>query len=213
VIKKLFPPQFGSPWGHFDKLYGFTGTPHGLYMTVQVGKSPRLYHGNIENGKCSWKLVDESVPPRQGDYEIHPLIYDSRRDRLLQFYGTGELAHPSRCEPKVVVYAFPFGKRQWEKLDTTGYATISRGIVYNSKYDTVMLLAKKQWLVLDCCTNQWCAIDCPMPEGDYGWDSALVYDPVHNVAVSLLPAKFSGPMRVFLFRFDPATAKYKDGGP
>jgi hypothetical protein len=52
-------------------------------------------------------------------------------------------------------------------------------------------------------------IDTQMPEKGYGWDAAMVYDPVHDVAVALLPPRFSGPMRVFLFRYDPKTAKYR----
>jgi hypothetical protein len=46
-----------------------------------------------------------------------------------------------------------------------------------------------------------------MPERGYGWDAAMVYDPLHDVTAALLPPRFSGPMRVFLFRYAPGVAK------
>ena len=72
-----------------------------------------------------------------------------------------------------------------------------------------MLLGDRKLLVMDCQTNQWRVIDTEMPEKGYGWDAAMVYDSVHDATVVLLPPRFSGPMRVFLFRYDPQTAKYR----
>jgi len=209
VKKKLFPPHFGSPWGHFDKLYGFIGTPHGLYLAVEVNRSRRLYHGTVKDGKCTWKLINEAVPPRSGDYEVHPLVYDSKRDRLLLLFGQGLVYHPQCREGQVTVFAYPLKTSKWEKLKTTGYAELSREAVYIEKHDALMLLGDRKLLVMDCGTNRWRVIDTEMPEKGYGWDAAMVYDPVHDVTVALLPPKFSGPMRVFLFRYDPKTAKYK----
>jgi hypothetical protein len=209
VNKKMFPPHFGSPWGHFDKLYGFTGTPHGLYVAVEVNRSRRLYHGTIKDGKCKWELINETVPQLSGDYEVHPLVYDSKRDRLLLLCGQGQVYHPHQRGAQVTIFAYPLKTGKWEELKTSGYAELSREAVYIPKHDTLMLLGDRKLLVMDCETNQWRVIDTQMPAKGYGWDAAMVYDPVRDVAVALLPPKFSGPMRVFLFRYDPKTAKYR----
>jgi hypothetical protein len=47
-----------------------------------------------------------------------------------------------------------------------------------------------------------------MPDGRYGTECAMEYDPVHKVSVLLIPKSFSGKLGVYLFRYDPATAKY-----
>jgi hypothetical protein len=37
----------------------------------------------------------------------------------------------------------------------------------------------------------------------------MVYDPARDVCVMLIPRGFSGAMGTYLFRYDPATAKWK----
>jgi hypothetical protein len=209
VKKRMFPPHFGSPWRRGNKLRGMIGTPHGLYAAMSKG----LFLGTIKDGKCTWKLVNKTVPSAPGDYEVHPLAYDSKRDRLLLLYGKGLVYHPHQRGAQVTVFAYPIKSGKWQKLETTGYAELSRDAMYVEKHDTLLLLGKQKWLALDCATNKWRVVDCAMPEKGYGWDSAAVYDPVHDVAVALLPARFSAPMRVFLFRYDPKTAKYRDVKP
>jgi len=86
---------------------------------------------------------------------------------------------------------------------------LSREAVYIEKHDALLLLGGRKLLVMDCESNRWRVIDTEMPEKAYGWDAAMVYNPVHDVVVALLPPRFSGPMRVFLFRYDPKTAEYK----
>jgi hypothetical protein len=210
AAKRLHPPTFGSPLRKHDRsrrLIGFIGTPHGLYLTTSGG----LWRGTVSDGKCRWEQVDQQTVPRiAGDYEVHPLVYDSKRDRLLQLWGKGLMYHPGQNRgTEVNIFAYPFAAKKWERLETTGYAEISRDALYIEKHDTLLLLGKEKWLALDCRENEWRVIDCTMPKANYGWDSAAVYDPVHDAAVALLPDRFSGPMRVYLFRYNPATATYR----
>lgn len=37
----------------------------------------------------------------------------------------------------------------------------------------------------------------------------MVYDPTNDVCVAQIPSRFSGPMQAFLYRFDPASASYR----
>ena len=48
-----------------------------------------------------------------------------------------------------------------------------------------------------------------LPQGSYTRECSLDYDPVHDVAVTLIPEGFSRRLRILLFRYDPKTAKYK----
>jgi len=202
VKKKMGPPQGGCPVGHFDRQYGFVGTPHGLYLCGKINRRNRLFHGVVKDGKCTWKLINEKVPGVGGG-EIVSMVYDSKRDRLLQAGSGG----PSGV--KILAYDPKAGK--WETLKTTGRARLARDTIYNSKQDCVMMLEPKGrvWQVLDLATKEWKSLQCKMPNGKYGWDSALVYDPLHDVAVALLPTRFSGPTQVFLFRYDPSKATFR----
>jgi hypothetical protein len=62
-------------------------------------------------------------------------------------------------------------------------------------------------LVMDCRNNTWQTLDVAMPKGAYNTECAMVYDPVHEVCVMLVPTGFSARMGVYLFRYDPITAK------
>jgi hypothetical protein len=203
VQRKLFSPHFGSPWGRHEKLVGFIGTPHGLYAAV----NNRLHHGTVKDGECAWQVISESVPPVSGDYEVHPLVYDGKRDRLLLLCGEGQVYHPQHRGARVTVFTYTLKTGTWNKLETSGYAELSREAVYIPRHDSLMLLGDRKLLVMDCETNLWRVVDAEMPEKGYGWDAAMVYDPIHDVTVALLPPRFSGPMRVFLFRYEPKTAK------
>jgi len=46
-------------------------------------------------------------------------------------------------------------------------------------------------------------------QGSYTHECSLDYDPVHDVAVALIPEGFSRRLGTLLFRYDPNTAKYK----
>jgi hypothetical protein len=203
VNRRVFPPHFGSPWRRGDKLLGFAATPHGLYAAFKNG----LHRGTVADGRCTWELIDEAVPSLHGDYEVHPLVYDSKRDRLLLLCGKGLVYHPHARGAEVTIFAYPFRTGKWQTLKTAGYAELSREAVYIPSRDALMLLGFQKLLVMDCQTNQWRVLDAKMPEKGYGWDAAMVHDPVHDVTVVLLPPRFSGPMRAFLFRYDPTAAR------
>ena len=46
-------------------------------------------------------------------------------------------------------------------------------------------------------------VDAAMPDGLYTHECAMVYDGRHDVCVALIPARFSGPMQTFLYRYAP----------
>jgi hypothetical protein len=219
VTNELSSPRFGHPV-YKERYPGFIGTPHGLYVTHRG----ELHHATMKDGEYVWKTIDKSVPPIKGDAEAHPLIYDSKRDRLLQLYGVGTcygmrytglegdglMDGKNDPAPFADVHAYSFKTGKWEQLKTSGYAELSRDAVYIEKHDTVLLIGKQKLVALDCATNTWRVIDAKMPEGlSYGFNATMVYDPSHDVVVILLMRNVASPTRVFLFRYDPKTASYR----
>lgn len=52
-------------------------------------------------------------------------------------------------------------------------------------------------------------VDIELPDGLYTHECAMVYDTAHDLCITLIPSRFSGPMQTFLYRFDPASASYR----
>ncbi|MFQ5811217.1 MAG: hypothetical protein ACE5JM_16490, partial [Armatimonadota bacterium] len=208
ATRTMHPPSFGRPFPQAWHLALCT-TPEGVYACHRGV----LYKATINAGKITWAVVDENAPSTAGKrdyhYEYQPLLYDSKRDRLIHLLGRyGD-------EAVVEVHTRPLvDGGTWSKLPTTGHAEIAREVVYLPKQDSILaLLGREQVYVLDCATNRWRQLDVELPEGRYGHECALVYDPVHDVAVALVPSRFSGPLLTLLFRYDPGTATYRDAPP
>jgi hypothetical protein len=200
VQRKLFPPCFGRRFGNPWNL-ALAGTPKGVYAVAEGA----LHLGKVKDGKIEWTTVDKDAPkPKEGyNYEWEPIVYDSKRDRLIHLMGK---------EALVEVHArslAPDGA--WTRLETTGSVELGREAAYLRKHDSLILLAKKKLFVLNCAQNRWRELDVEMPEGSYGTESTMAYDPIHDVCVLLIPRQFSGPMPVYLFRYEAASARYKDG--
>ncbi len=199
--KRMRTPSFGrrfaNPW-HLSVI----GTPEGVYCAVDN----ELHHGKVDRGtgETTWRLVDDSFPkPREEikyHYEFQPLVFDSKRNRLVQLKGDGG---------RVDVFARPLEESgAWAQLETTGTAAIGREAVYLPRHDTILWLGDRLF-ALDCATNRMAEVNVELPAGSYGHECAFVYDPTHDVCLGLIPRSFSGPMQTFLFRFDPSSAKYK----
>jgi hypothetical protein len=151
----------------------------------------------------TWTELPGKRPAAKGkgyNYEWMPIVYDSKRDRLIHLMGTDQL---------VEVHARPLSADAWAEVSATGPAAIGREASYLPKHDVLLLLARNRLFTLDLTDNVWRELDVEMPKGAYGTEAAMVYDPVHDVSVLLLPSGFSGSLQTFLFRLDPRTAKYK----
>jgi hypothetical protein len=101
---------------------------------------------------------------------------------------------------------------KWQKIDHSGVTPEpAREIVYLPKQDALLaLLDRDKLYVYHCETREWKHLDVDLPKGSYTHECSLDYDPVHNLAIALIPAGFSRPAQVLYFRYDPTTAKYKD---
>jgi hypothetical protein len=161
----------------------------------------RLYHADVsrDTGHADWQLVDPDFPkPRRTidyHYEFQPLVHDTNRNRLIQLKGD---------KNRVDVYArslAPEGK--WHQLETQGSTSIGREAVYIAQHDTILWLADKRLFAFDCEDLRMREIDIALPDGLYTHECAMVYDPKHDVCVTLIPSRFSGPMQTFLYRFEP----------
>ena len=99
----------------------------------------------------------------------------------------------------------------WQRIDFQGIAPLpAREIVYLPKQDALLaLLDRDHVYAFHCETNEWKHLDVTLPEGSYTHECSLDYDPVHDVAVALIPEGFSRRLMVLLFRYDPETAVYK----
>jgi len=196
VKRELKPPCFGRPFRNSWAL-ALAGTPKGVFATA----GGALYHGTVSDGRIAWQLADKAGPkPKKGfHYEWQPLVYDSKRGRLILLMGK---------EGLVEVHArslAPDGA--WSQLPTKGEVALGREAVYIPNHDTVLLLGKKTLFALDCATSRWHRPPVVLPEGNYGMDTTFVYDPVHDVGVLLLPRRFCGPVHTYLLRYAPTGRK------
>ena len=193
--KKMQKPSFGRPFKNPWHL-SVVGTPDGVYAMSEA----HLYHGNVQRqtGHVDWMLVDSDFPsPREEikyHYEFQPLIYDSKRKRLLLLKGDSG---------RVDVYGRALSRdAEWNQVSTSGNGAIGREAVYIARHDTVLWLGNRLH-ALDCKTNRMAELDVSLPEGSYGHECAMVYDSKHDLCIALIPKSFTGPMQTFLFRFAP----------
>ena len=195
ATKKMHRPTFGRPFKNPWHLT-LTGTPDGVYAACDNN----LYLAKVnEDGTINWKQVGSGFPKPTEEikyhYEYQPLIFDSKRNRLLQLKGDKETVH---------VFERDLGlEKTWKQLDVQGKASIGREAFYIEKHDTVLWLGDKLH-ALNCTTNEMRELDVQWPKGLYGHECAFVYDSKHDLCVALLPASFSGKMQTFLFRYQPA---------
>jgi len=196
--RKLFAPCFGRPFDNSWDL-ALLGTPHGLFASA----GNTLYRAAVQEGMVRWTALGGELPAAKGKnyhYEWKPMIYDAQRRRIIHFMGNDE---------GVEVHARPLDGKNWQEVQTAGRATIGREALYLPCHDVVLMLSRNRLFVLDLAKLRWDELDVVMPTGVYGTEAAMVYDPVHDVCVLLLPARFSGPLQTFLFRFSPKGVKYK----
>jgi galactose oxidase-like protein len=187
---------FGTSWS-----LALVGTPKGVFAK----SGGTLWHAKVtvKDGAASiaWTAVDKKSPSGSGEFQ--PLVYDSKRDRLLF------VAVPGRGKP-TMVWEHPAGPGAWKKLDVTGKLNWnSREVVYDVANDCLVAMPPKAVMVMDCTTDEWKQIDVTLPKGSYGTECAMVYDPIRKVCVMLIPSRFSGRMQVVLFRYDPKTVTYR----
>jgi hypothetical protein len=200
ATRRMHRPCFGRPFGNPWHL-ALAGTPQGVFAAVDN----KLYLGSVDrqSGMVKWELYDPQFPKPSEKidyhYEFQPLLYDSKRQRLVQLKGDASRVH---------VFVRPLARdANWQQLQTSGSAAIGREAVYIAKHDVILWLADRQMFFLDCGTNRMGQLPVEMPKGLYTHECALVYDPKHDICVALIPASFTGPMQTFLFRFTPEALK------
>jgi hypothetical protein len=197
----LFPGRpFGTPYS-----LNVTGTPHGIY--AKPGTT--LYHGTVriegERAKIDWKLLDKDAPAC-GYSEAQPMVYDSKRSRLIYLLEKKE-------EKEAWLYERSVPEGSWRELKVSGAKSKpTREVVYDAGNDCLVAMYTRCLMVMDFKSNAWRELDVTLPDGKYGTACALLYDPVHKLLVALIPQKSGKDIQVVLFRYDPATAKYRDGG-
>lgn len=196
---KLSRPSFGRP---FDNPWDLclTATPEGVFACHKGG----LFRATVEGDQVRWRSLGGPIPPARGknySYEWMPIVHDAKRARLLHLMGN---------DTQVEVHERGLDAPAWKPVATTGKVAIGRELMLLPKSDHLLLLARNRLFVLNLASSAWRELDVAMPKGVYGTEAAMVYDPRHDVAVLLLPERFSGPLRAFLFRFDPKTAAYRN---
>jgi N-acyl-D-amino-acid deacylase len=196
--RRLSLPSFGRPFDNPWELC-LTATPKGVFACTLRS----LYRATVKGGDVEWQDLGGPIPPAKGtkyNYEWMPIVYDSKRDRLIHLMGT---------DKSIEVHARGLTEKAWTEVKTTGPAAIGRELMYLPKSDALLLLSRDRLFTLDLSTNVWRELDMPMPKGVYGTEAAMVYDPAHDVCVLLLPRNFSGPLQTYLFRLDLKTATFK----
>ncbi|MFO7897592.1 MAG: hypothetical protein R6V58_00865 [Planctomycetota bacterium] len=197
----LYPPVFGRPFRNSWSM-AVCGTPKGVFAkqggNLYLGKTTR----DEGTADIKWTLIDRAAPSGRGEYQ--PLVYDSKRKRLV-FVA-------KKKDKPVQVWTHPLGKGPWTEVELKQSTPhIAREIVYDRANDCLVSIPKQKCLVMDFETKAWRELDVEMPGGRslYGHECGMVYDPVHEVCVMLIPTRFSGRMGLYLLRYDPETATYK----
>lgn len=205
---QMLGPIFGRP---FQQDWGLAlcTTPRGVYATTG-GTTPELYKATVTRGPdgqadVKWELVDKAFPPEKlpgrHDYEAMPLVYDSKRDRLIHIMGSVEKDNPAWLR----VHARRLGKDdKWAPVEFSGPTPVpARETVYLPGQDALLALRDRDKVyAFDCERRQWRRLDVELPEGCYTHECSLDYDVKHDVAVALVPSRFSGPLRTLLFRYN-----------
>jgi len=198
--RRLAGPSLHRP---FEQTWclALVGTPRGVYARPG-GNDARLYHATVRDDRVTWRVADEACPKaaRGYNYEWQPLVYDAKRRRLLLLMGRKNV---------VEVHARMLDAPGWTRLETTGRVELSREVVYCARQDALLSLGSAKMHVLDLASRRWRELDVTMPPGRYGTECAMVYDPACDVAVCLIPSRFSGPMKTYLLRYEAKTAKHK----
>jgi len=192
--KKMHPPSFGRPFKNMWHL-AVIGTPTGAYAAIDK----KLYHAKVDekSGSVDWRLVDGRFPLPAAKikyhYEFQPLIYDAKRNRLIQLKGDKQ---------RVDVFSRSLEPgSSWQQLKTSGQAAIGREAVYIPGSDKILWLGDKLYS-FNCKTSEMKHVKVKLPKGLYGHECSMVYDPKHDVCVVLIPKSFTGPMQTFLFRYN-----------
>ena len=195
--RKWFKPVFGRPFANPCQM-GLIGTPKGVFAQTHKHGFWRievLKKGDEVDLKFH-KLSNKGFSGGGGgNWEFQPLVYDSRRNRLLQLCG----GRP------VKVYEWSLTGGPWKKLKTSGPTESSREVIYDIENDCLLALGEARLYAMDCGTNTWQQIEVSFPKarrGSYGINCAMVYDPVHKVTAMLIRSK------LHLFRYNPETAEY-----
>ncbi len=205
----LFRPVLGRSFDDRGGQLNLIGTPEGIF--AKSGK--HLYQAKVKvdpnsaanKAEVTWTLLDSDGPKvaiKHGYIEFQPLVYDSKRNRLLYIAMSKDKG--------VEVYQHPLGKGSWTNLNCKGGTNLHRDVIYDQENDCLITMPKQSLHVMDCKTNVWKELDVAMPQGLYGVCCCLLYAPKHKLCVMMIPKPW---MRVFLFRFDPASAQYKAPPP
>ena len=89
ATRRLSLPCFGRPFENPWELC-LTGTPQGVYACTQRN----LYRATVRENQVEWQTLGGPIPPQKGtkyNYEWMPIVYDSKRDRLIHLMGTDEM--------------------------------------------------------------------------------------------------------------------------
>ncbi len=148
-----------------------------------------------------WEPIEILGPERPYQREHMTIVCDTKRDRLIF------LSHDRQTEePRM--WFFAFAERRWvlnPQQPPGGVST--REAVYMPEEDAVLAYGPARegdpiWTrVYLCAENRW--VELPIDTPQYlVHEVALVYDPIHRLAVLLWPPAFEQDIRPHLFRLD-----------
>ena len=158
-----------------------------------------------------WEEIKIRGPARPRRHEHMTIVYDTKRERLV-FLSAGrrEQRRDHRGDAAPELWFFDMKQRTWErnpKPAPGGVAT--REAVYVPEADAILAYgpARKDdavWTrVYLCAENRWVPLPVQTPQY-LVHEVALVYDPIHKVALLLWPPAFERDIRPHLFRLDTA---------
>ena len=209
--RKWMKPVFGSRPNSMDGFQlALIGTPKGIYAKngghlyrIEVIRTDKEDVVQLKWHKQNGGGI--SGIPRGFGGEFQPIVYDSKRNRLIYQIGP---AHRKRDKRPVVLFEWPLETGgPWKKMETTGYSQTSREICYDTHNDALIALGEGRVFVMDCKTNEWKELALNMPKtrwNAWGPSCSMVYDPIHNVSAMVINTKNI----VHLFRYNPETAEY-----
>lgn len=199
---KMYPPVLGRPFNFMAGQINLIGTPKGIFAK----SNKKLYHAKVKliDGKAEiiWTLLDETWPKvsvKKNRREFQPLTYDSKRERLLRILLNDK--------SEIQIYEHPLGKGTWKNINCKGGKDLNRDVIYDVENDCLMTMIKNKIWIMDCKTNIWRELQIDVPK-DGTNQVRLVYDIKNKLCI--IVGDNRRWLKAFYFRFNPATAKYKN---
>lgn len=173
-------------------------------IAVPTPKGVIVYHrGEMYRYHRGWEKIHIQGQARPPQHEYMTMVYDDKRDRLI-------LLSEIKKERTPQLWFFDVKERQWQvNPKPASGGVVTREAVYVPDQDAIVAYGPDRRIKNDphwtriylCAKNRWVTPNWKTPIYNMH-ETAIEYDPLHNVIVLLWPPRFERDIRPHLLRLD-----------